>query len=457
MRRRVEGSILRRHSISVTLAATLAFAGVATASAPATPVPDLTWGPYGDATSSVDFNAYFDGEADDELVDSVVGPDGSMYLAGSALVGQTGAVRGVLAKLRADGHLDEQGFGVGGRAFTPMFTATSAFRARAVAMRGDILYLSGTYTEGNQSQFALCAFGVDGQPRLFGATGSQCLLDKVVDDHFNAFPDVAIQPDGKIVLAGEGGVFVGLLRYEPDGELDDSFGPDHDGRATGDVSMSRPSLAMGSNGKLVVVGSEIVGDATRIRIARFDSTGAQDGFVGTPSCTVSIPGTYAASARSVLLKPSGSVNDRIVVAGYVWKQNGPNTSTAALLASIDGNQCSFGGEFAPQGYFELGYDLGIREISAFDYRPGVGYTLLMSQEVSGFGAASSLWSYADQSLGLIGATGLNTEAGGAVVATPDAIFVGGWRQDEVQPAYYEFGAMKFGGIDRIFADGADAP
>lgn len=450
---------MRTPSLSRAMAVTFAFvlADAATASAPLSPLPDLAWGPYGDATSGVDSNGYYDGEADEELVDSVVGPDGSMYLAGSAVVGQPDGTRGVLAKLRPDGHLDEQGFGQGGRAFTPMFTATSTFRARGLAMRGDTLYLSGTYTEGSQNQFALCAFRLDGQPRLFGATGSQCLLDKVVDDNFNAFPDVAIQADGKIVLAGQGGAFLGLLRYEPDGELDDAFGPNHDGRVSSDQPMSRISLAVASNGKLVVVGNETVNDGTRIRIARFDSTGTQDGFIGAPSCTVSIPGTYAAAARSVLLKPSGSLNDRIVLAGYVWKQNGQSISTAALLAGIDGSQCSFGGEFAPQGYFELGYDLGIREISSFDYRPGIGYTLLMSQTVNGLGASSSVWSYSEQSLSLIGDTGLNTETGGTVVTTSGAVFVAGWRKDDVQPANYEFGAMKFGGIDRIFADGVDAP
>jgi hypothetical protein len=60
-------------------------------------------------------------------------------------------------------------------------------------------------------------------------------------------------------------------------------------------------------------------------------------------------------------------------------------------------------------------------------------------------------------LKLIGGARSDAEAGERVVMPHDALLVAAARADDAQPTCCPLGAMKFGGVDRLFADGVDAP
>ena len=87
--------------------------------------------------------------------------------------------------------------------------------------------------------------------------------DGVATTPIGGFPDaVAVQPDGKIVAAGAtyGSTFrFALIRYNPDGSLDSSF--DGDGTVTTaiDASSGSAALALQPDGKILAAGSS--GDA----------------------------------------------------------------------------------------------------------------------------------------------------------------------------------------------------
>ncbi len=140
-------------------------------------------------------------------------------------------------------------------------------------------------------------FGVDGLVATpIGALG-------------DAATAVALQPDGRIVATGtdDGERFV-IVRYLADGTLDPTFGGD------GIAGTPRPAhfwggedLAIQPNGRIVVVGT--VGGNDGFAIARFRANGTKDlafgdgGMVATPFAS--------GGARAVALQTDG----RIVVAG----------------------------------------------------------------------------------------------------------------------------------------------
>src|SRR5205823_1660150 len=130
----------------------------------------------------------------------------------------------------ADGSLDSS-FGNNGLVITDFGFDSQAF-ALAVQTDGKIVVAGYTFTGGSQYDFALARYNTDGSlDTTFGTNG------EVVTDFGTGGDEalaVVIDADGKIVVAGY--TFTGdsqydfaLARYNADGSLDTSFGPDHDG------------------------------------------------------------------------------------------------------------------------------------------------------------------------------------------------------------------------------------
>jgi uncharacterized delta-60 repeat protein len=127
---------------------------------------------------------------------------------------------------------------------------------------------------------------------------------------------MAIQMDGRIVVAGGDRRFA-LIRYMPDGTLDNTFGGN--GLVTTNFNPHYDlayGVAIQADGKIVAVGvTSIVSrphfDDTKIAIARYDTDGSLDtSFGGDGRVTTNFTGTYDA-AYAVVMQTDG----RIVVAG----------------------------------------------------------------------------------------------------------------------------------------------
>jgi uncharacterized delta-60 repeat protein len=101
--------------------------------------------------------------------------------------------------------------------------------------------------------------------------------------------DVALQSDGKIVVAGfsESGADIttsdfALARYNPDGTLDMSFGTD--GKVVTDFAGSRDTatgVAIQPDGKIVAAGRSQNGTETDFALARYNADGTLDTGFGT--------------------------------------------------------------------------------------------------------------------------------------------------------------------------------
>src|SRR5687768_4348044 len=127
----------------------------------------------------------------------------------------------------------------------------------AVQADGRIL-LAGQSVVGSELYFSLAGYNADGTLDTSFGIGGKVLTPGAGDD-IDSLIGVSIRPDGKILLAGTGGDGHGgqgfiLLRYLPDGSLDSSFG--NKGRVVTDFGAYEDgnSVALQSNGKIVVAG-----------------------------------------------------------------------------------------------------------------------------------------------------------------------------------------------------------
>ena len=152
-------------------------------------------------------------------------------------------------------------------------------------------------------------YGTDGSLDMgFGVDGR-------VDSPF--MTDVAIQPDDRIVTSGFAFAKFGVYRYETDGTPDATF--DGDGKATlapGTGSAKANSLAIQPNGKIVVAGAyRKEPGIRRFALGRLTASGAIDPvFGGGDGFLATRLGGQHSEARSIALQPDG----KIAVAGASW-------------------------------------------------------------------------------------------------------------------------------------------
>lgn len=171
-------------------------------------------------------------------------PDGK-----AVVVGDSDADFG-LARYNLDGSLDTA-FGSGGKVIT---TFGGTDQASAVAVQGDgKIVVAGQTDTGVSIDFALARYNPDGSlDAAFGSGGR-------VTTNFTGSSDdvasaVALQLDGKIVVAGGTDENFALARYNPAGSLDDTFG--NAGTVTTNLGSDDRihAMALQPDGAIVVVG-----------------------------------------------------------------------------------------------------------------------------------------------------------------------------------------------------------
>ena len=165
-----------------------------------------------------------------------------------------------LVRYNADGSLDTN-FDGDGKLATDFGSSNDA--AISVAIQADGKIVAGGYSQNAiTSDFALARYNADGS--LDTSFDSDGMLTTNFGSSNDAAISVAIQADGKIVAAGHsyigGNGYFALTRYNPDGSLDTSF--DGDGMLTTDFGSSDDvaySVAIQADGKIVVAGSSNIG------------------------------------------------------------------------------------------------------------------------------------------------------------------------------------------------------
>ena len=183
--------------------------------------------------------------------------------------------------------------------------------AIAVQADGKLVVVGGTSAGSSFPTFVLDAgiarFNPDGFTDTSFGTGGKVTTD--FDGDFNTARSVAIQSDGKLLVAGQAGNFrrVTLTRYNVDGSLDAGFGSG--GKVTELRLRISPALALQGDGKIVVAagGQASLGG---VAVTRYTPTGAPDTTFGEGGIRITSLSTFSA-ANAVAIQADG----RIVAAG----------------------------------------------------------------------------------------------------------------------------------------------
>lgn len=260
--------------------------------------------------------------------------DGKIVAVGWATV--AGAFRFAVARYNDDGSLDAT-FGSGGKVTTVFGGVEDTASAVAIQADGKIVVAGTTDFDGNlHYRFALARYNTDGT--LDSSFGSGGRVTTSLFGTYNSGHAVAIQPDGKIVVAGfAGNAFIGLsdgrfgvARYNTNGSLDGAFGGS--GWVTTDFGgtiSNATSVAIQADGKIVVAGDSNAGVSSRpdFAVARYNQDGSHDatfGLNGDGQVTTNMFGGDD-FAQAVAVDATG----HIVVSGQAYGQTGVRTFALA--------------------------------------------------------------------------------------------------------------------------------
>ncbi len=212
---------------------------------------------------------------------------GRVVVAGFAWNGTNNDV--ALLRLLPDGALDT-GFG-GGDGIVTLDLGGTEDRAYAVAVQADgRVVVAGSQKVGTDpSNLLVARFTADGTPDASFDFDGRLVVRLLGDGAEDVARGVAIRPDGHIVVAGHSGVTtvtledVVVLRLNPDGSFDTSFGAAAPGVASTDFEGGWDTVygvAAGPGGTILAAGE--VEDFFPLRswdrmgVARFDANGSPD-------------------------------------------------------------------------------------------------------------------------------------------------------------------------------------
>jgi uncharacterized delta-60 repeat protein len=231
----------------------------------------------------------FDG-SDDQAYAVALQTDGRIVVAGGRNVDDDFSPNDfALARYNSDGSLDNS-FNGDGTVITDFGTNRDHARAVAIATDGAIVAAGS-----NAVDFQLARYLPSGALDPAFGTGGKLTTDLGGGDFV---ADLAIQPDGAIVAVGGSGAAFALARYLPNGTLDPSFS--EDGKVTTDLAGggAANAVALQSDGKLVVAGRGPCNPMCRdFALARYNPDGSLDAsFDGDGKLTTDFGGDVDAAA-----------------------------------------------------------------------------------------------------------------------------------------------------------------
>ncbi len=262
-----------------------------------------------------------------------VQPDGKIVAIGDTHPGHKGA----LARYNPDGTLDAT-FGNGGKVITAATVRESA--AGLLILPDGKIMISGSIDlpSSQDTSFALLRYNADGSvDPTFGNAGTVVTNIGSNDDQAYA---IALQSDGKIVAAGRRGIQiepsqqrkgnVALARYNPDGSLDATFGDG--GKVINDFGQGLESYAIAlmiqPDGKIIIAGES----RYEFLVARYNSDGTLDTTFGGSGFRHANFSSNWDGAADALLQPDG----KIVLVGWSTL-NSPYDSFALVRFNPDGS------------------------------------------------------------------------------------------------------------------------
>jgi uncharacterized delta-60 repeat protein len=240
-----------------------------------------------------------------------------------------------MARYNADGSLDSTFSGDGITLMNSgMFSAGFSLKMQS---DGKIL-VAGAIDDGNAGgDFLLARYNSDGSlDTTFASNGIATSDFGDLDIGFS----VTTQSNGKILVGGTSGQYFALARYNVNGSLDTSFSSD--GKVVTDFGSAAAgsSVAVQSDGKILVSGLAVAGNNMAFAIARYNVDGSLDtGFSGDGKVITDF-GSSSASC-SMTLQADG----KILVAGGGYLSGLTFNGFALARYNVDGSlDTSFSGD-----------------------------------------------------------------------------------------------------------------
>lgn len=283
--------------------------------------PDSTFGTNGEIETSI-------GTGDDVVTSSKIQDDGKVIVAGSS----TGTNEDfAIVRYKTDGTLDNT-FGTAGKVVTPVGDTDDRISDIEVQSDGKIVAAGIATFTGNVTKFAIVRYNSDGSlDNTFGTNGKVITLLGTDD----IAKSVVIQQNGKIVVAGtstsNGNDDFSIIRYNSDGSLDNTFGTNgHVITSVDNENDDVSSVTLQSDDKIVVAGSSVVGSTPVFSVVRYMPDGALDNQFGTGGKVISTLQNSTANALKI------QSDGKIVIVGNV--QSGPKSvvMAARLLVTASG-------------------------------------------------------------------------------------------------------------------------
>jgi uncharacterized delta-60 repeat protein len=255
----------------------------------------------GDGKLTTDFGSAY--ATYDEAYSVAIQADGKIVVAGSSHNADYDYDFAV-ARYNTDGSLDTT-FDGDGKLTTDFVSPFDVAKSIAIQADGKIVVAGGS-----NGDFAVARYNTVGSlDTSFSGDGK--LTNDFGSGSCHAY-SVAIQANGKIVVAGVSGSDFAVSRYNTDGSLDTSF--DADGKLTTDFDASYDgaySVAIQADGKIVVAGDSGYGSNYDFAVARYRTDGSLDpSFSGDGTVTTDI-GPDGDYGNGVAIQADG----KIVVAG----------------------------------------------------------------------------------------------------------------------------------------------
>jgi uncharacterized delta-60 repeat protein len=216
---------------------------------------------------------------------------------------------------------------------TPIGPGSEFARSVTVQPDGKIL-VAGYGANGANDDFAVVRYNADGSlDTTFNGTG---IVTTAIGGSDDRGYSVALDPDGKIIVAGttyDGSSYdFAIVRYNADGSLDTDFGST--GVVTTPVGTGNDyghSVAVNSEGKIVVAGYGSNGVDDDFAVVRYNTDGTLDTTFGTTGIVTTPIGAADDRSFSVVVQP----DDKIVVVGYAY--SGPDYNIAVARYNDDGS------------------------------------------------------------------------------------------------------------------------
>jgi uncharacterized delta-60 repeat protein len=254
----------------------------------------------------------------------------------------------VVVRVNADGGLDPT---FGGTGMVTTSFSSGSDRAYAVALQSDgKIVVAGTASAGSRIIFAVARYNqLDGSlDATFGSGGKTTVS-------FGSNPQtgdtearsIAIQPDGKIVVAGFTGSSGALARLNSNGSLDTSFGGG--GKVTSSI-LGGPTVAVAlqPDGKMLLGGSTSTRKAgLNFAVLRYNANGTVDTAFGSAGLATADFAGFDDRIRALAV----DANNNIVAAGYARTSSGAVSSNFGVA------------RFTPSGVLDSTFGTGGRVVT----------------------------------------------------------------------------------------------